>query len=184
MDSNSSMKHPLVLLATLTIATTLPAHSDLPMMEQRPWLGYFLGYRDKGASFGISSEGNTLFEPLKRDATPNAVTNPIHVKFDIIETLPDGKTVRKKIDDDAFTSDSPASLDPKEAITIRGKVTGSSSLKNPLQLPICMDFLPHKYSVSTDSKEQLKAFQKKPSAMRSISNSATVTTSISSSSTR
>ena len=177
-----SMKYlSIFLLVALTGA--LPARADLPMMKDKPWLGYFVGFKDRGASFGVSSKGNTLFKPLKRDGTPIASTNPIKVKFDIIETLPSGKTIRKKIDPDAFTSDSPASLDPKQPVTFRGIVTGDAkfeitvseergavclsgritdkgSLKNPLHLAISIDFLPYKSS-DVETEEQQKKFKKK-----------------------
>ena len=176
------MKKILVLASLLT--ASIPAHADLPMMKERPWLGYFLGYKDNSVRFGISSKGATLFEPLKSDGTPIAVTNPIKMNFDIIETLPDGKTVRKMVDPDAFTSDSPASLDPEKPVTIRGKVTGDATfevtvsedrgaisltgrildkgtLKNPLHLAISIDFLPYKYSNSGDAEKQKKAFEAK-----------------------
>ena len=61
--------------------------------------------------------------PLKRDGSPIAVTNPVKVTFEVLETLPGGKTVRKKIDANAFTSESPATLDPKDPVTIQGTAT-------------------------------------------------------------
>ena len=183
----------IFLLVALTGA--LPARADLPMMKDKPWLGYFVGFKDRGASFGVSSKGNTLFKPLKRDGTPIASTNPIKVKFDIIETLPSGKTIRKKIDPDAFTSDSPASLDPKQPVTFRGIVTGDAkfeitvseergavclsgritdkgSLKNPLHLAISIDFLPYKSSDVETEEQQKKVQEKSPPATRSVSISA------------
>lgn len=154
------------------------------MMKEKPWLGYFLGYKDKSVRFGISSKGATLFEPLKSDGTAIAVTNPIRMNFDIIETLPDGKTVRKKIDDEAFTSESPASIDPEKPVTILGKATGDATfeitvsedrgaisitgritdkgtLTNPLHLGISIDFLPYKYSGGLHTEKQQKTFEEK-----------------------
>jgi hypothetical protein len=183
LRSNCSMKYRPIFLCAVAIALSPAAHADLPMMKEKPWLGYFLGYKDRGARFLISSKGNTMFEPLKKDGTAIAVTNPVKLNFDIIETLPDGKTVRKKIDDDVFTSDSPASLDPKEPITIRGKVTGDATFeitvseergaisltgritdpgtnKNPLHLAISIDFLPYKHN-GLETPEQQKNFEKK-----------------------
>ena len=170
------------VLAAALVAFAPAAHADLPMMKEKPWLGYFIGFKDKDARFLLSSKGNTMFEPLKKDGTPIAVTNPVQLNFDIIETLPDGKIVRKKIDDDAFTSDSPASLDPEEPITIRGKFTGDGTFeitvseergaisltgritdpgtnKNPLHLAISIDFLPYKYK-GLETPEQQKDFEK------------------------
>lgn len=176
------MKQILFLASVLT--ATLPAHADLPMMGEKPWVGYFLGYKDKSVRFGISSKGATLFEPLKSDGTAIAATNPIRMNFDIFETLPDGKKVRKMVDPDGFTSDSPASVDPAKPVTIRGKVTGDATfevtvsedrgaisftgrildkgtLTNPLHLGISIDFLPYKYSNSGDTEKQKKAFEEK-----------------------
>ncbi|QTN33967.1 hypothetical protein HZ994_17135 [Akkermansiaceae bacterium] len=176
------MKTPL--LAIISLAAAIPSHADLPMIQEKPWLGTFLGYDSKSARFGISSKGNALIEPLKRDGTPIAVTNPVKVKFDIFETLPDGSTVRKMIADDAFTSDSPASIDPDKPVTIRGKATGDATfeitasedrgaisltgritdkgtLTNPLRLAISIDLLPYKYSNQGDKDSQQKSFEKK-----------------------
>ena len=173
-----------ILVVASLLTASIPAHADLPMMKEKPWLGYFLGYKDKSVRFGISSKGATLFEPLKSDGTAIAVTNPLRMNFDIYETLPDGKTVRKMVDPDAFTSDSPASIDPEKPITIRGKVTGDATfevtvsedrgaisftgrivdkgtLKNPLHLGISIDFLPYKYSNTGDKEKQKKAFEEK-----------------------
>ena len=179
------MKHSFTSLAIAAFALTaaLPTRADLPMLKEEPWLGSFIAFKDRGARFLLSSKGNSMFEPLKRDGKPIAVTNPVKVKFDIIETLPDGKTVRKKIDDDFYTSDSPAVLDPKEPVTIRGTITGDAkfeitvsedkgavclsgritdkgSLKNPLHLAISIDFLPYKSS-DLETEEQQKKFKKK-----------------------
>jgi len=175
------MKIPVIAFTVLAISGT--ARADLPMLKEQPWLGSFIAFKDRDARFLLSSKGNAMFEPLKRDGSPIAVTNPITVKFDIFETLPDGKTVRKKIDDDAFTSDSPATLDPEKPVTIQGTVTGGAkfeitvsedkgaislsgritdkgSLTNPLHLAISIDFLPYKF-IGVESDEQQKAFEKR-----------------------
>lgn len=184
LGSHIGMKQPRILLLAAAIAVAPAANADLPMMQEKPWLGFFIGYKDRDARFGVSSKGNTMFEPLNSDGKPIAVTNPIRIKYDIIETLPDGKIVRKKIDDDAFTSDSPAVLDPEKPVTLKGKVTGDATfeitvsedrgaifltgritdpgtIKNPLHLAISMDFLPYKYNGGTQSPEQKKNFEKK-----------------------
>lgn len=166
------------------LAASLPARADLPMMQEKPWIGYFIGFDDKGARFGISAKGAAIFEPLKSNGTPIATTNPIKLNFEIIETLPDGKTVRKMIDPEGFTSDSPSAVDPEKPVTIRGKVTGDATfevtvsedrgalsftgritgngtLKNPLKMAISFDFLPYKYSGGIETPEQQKNFEAK-----------------------
>lgn len=175
------MKIPATAFSVIIMTSF--AHADLPMLKDDPWLGSFIAFKDRDARFLLSSKGNAMFVPLKKDGTPIAVTNPITVKFDIIETLPGGKTVRKKIDDDAFTSESPATLNPSEPVTIQGTVTGGAkfevtlsggkgevtfsgritdkgSLTNPLHLSISIEFKPYKYA-GPESKEQQKDFEKR-----------------------
>ena len=175
------MKIPAIALSLLVIAGN--AHADLPMLKDDPWLGSFIAFKGRDARFLLSSKGNAKFEPLKRDGSPIAATNPITVKFLVIETLPGGKTVSKKIDGDAFTSESPATLDPKEPVTIRGTVTGGAkfevtvsggkgevsfsgritdkgSITNPLHLSVSFDFKPYRSGAIMD-KEQQKNFDKK-----------------------
>lgn len=183
MLSNSITMKFLPFLAFALFAS-LPARAQLPMLQEKPWIGYFLGFELKKARFGISAKGATLLEPIKRDGSVLATTNPIKLNFEIIETMPDGKTVRKMIDPDGYTSDKPATLDPKTPVTFQGKVTGDAtfeitaipergavsltgrildkgSLKNPLSLAISIVFEPYRYNNDQQTPEQKEKFEKK-----------------------
>lgn len=179
------MKNPLPYLAiTSSLLLTIPnAQADLPQLAEKPWLGYFLGMKDKKMQFGIDADGDGIILPLKRDGEPSNIHNPIKLSFDVLETTPDGKVVRKQVKADTLASTSPAVKDPKQPITITGKVTGDASfaavitaepggfsvsgkitdkgtLTNPLKFEVSIDFNPYPYGggATKDTKDN---FEKK-----------------------
>ncbi len=179
------MKFPLPFIA-LAAGLLLPAptaRADLPGLKEQPWIGYFIGINERDYRFGITAKGKGILYPLKKDGTPVATTNPIDVNFDIIETLPDGKTVRKQFTDGTIVSDDKPTTDPKQAMKFRGYVTGNASyevtviperdgvsfsgritdkgeLTNPLHFAVSVDFTPYKQGKG-DTKDEIKSFEKK-----------------------
>jgi hypothetical protein len=168
----------LAIFSCMAVATPLVL-ADLPTLQQ-PWLGYFIGLKDNKFQFGVTSRGEGVFEPLKRSGEPVNIHNPIKVAFQVLETLPDGKVISRKVQWDALASEHEASKDPTEPVTFTGKVTGDASfevtvipgrrtvsltgrildkgtLKNPLTFAISTDFTPYKWADS-DNRD---AFNKK-----------------------
>jgi len=120
------MKNPVTYLAAASILLAAAAHAELPTLTEKPWLGYFLGIKEKGFQFGIETKGVAALEPLKRDGEPVNIHNPIKISFDVLETMPDGKVVSKKIQPESLVSTSPAVENPKQAVIITGKATGDA----------------------------------------------------------
>lgn len=143
------------------------AHADLPGLNEKPWLGHFIGITDKKFQFGITTKGEAVLHPLKRDGSVHSLFNPINVHYEILETMPDGKVVSKQVKQETLASEQPAVENPEGPVKFTGKVTGDAafeitvtperagysltgkvtdkgSLANPLQFVITMDFDPFK----------------------------------------
>lgn len=177
------MKNPIPLLAVAFAAfTACPVHAELPMITEKPWLGYFLGLKDKKFQFGITSKGEMVYEPLKRSGEAVNIHNPVKVHFEVLETMPDGKVVSKQVKAETLESTSPAVIDPEKPVLITGKTTGDAafevaiipdrgemsvtgritdkgSLKNPLTFAVTFDFAPYKSETMDD--DEMKKFLKK-----------------------
>lgn len=126
------MNHTLPLIAITAAIFHAPtaARADLPGLKEQPWLGYFIGIEHrKKMRFGVTAKGQGVIEPLNDKGKPVFAKVPFQVNFDVVETSPDGKTVRKQVNSDTLSSDQPASQDPKAPITFRGKVTGDAAFE-------------------------------------------------------
>jgi hypothetical protein len=133
--------------------------------------------------FGVTAKGQGVIDPLKDNGSPVFAQVPFQVNFTVIETLPDGKRVRKEINHDSLASEQPASQDPKAPVTFRGKVTGDAAfevtvhperggvavtgkltdkgtLTNPLHFEISLDLRPYPRK-PTDEPATIKAFEKR-----------------------
>ncbi len=176
------MKFPLhrIAIASSLLLSSTALHAELPTLSEKPWLGYFLGIKEKKYQFGIQSKnGSGEILVLKRDGDPVNKNNPIWIRFEILETMPDGKIVSKEIKGDTLTSTSPASEDPKDPITFTGKTTGDAAfectiipdrgaisitgkltdkgkLTNPLLFAISVTFSPYKAPTGTGDDAQEK----------------------------
>ena len=174
---------------TLAIPTCLflsapLGQADLPSLSEKPWLGYFVGFSDRKFQFGVTGQGEALLFPLKRDGSVSGLFSPIKVKYEILETTPDGKVVSKQIQDDTLTSSQPASANPESPVKFSGKVTGDAAfeltaaperggfslsgkitdkgtLTNPLQFAITIDFDPHPNGASPGANGEKSASAEK-----------------------
>lgn len=179
------MKNPIPsLLVTAAILSLAPTtHAELPMLTEKPWLGYFLGYKDRKFQFGITSkDGQAIFEPLKSNGTPVNIHSPIKIQFKVLETMPDGKVVSRQIKASTLASAHPASDDPEKPVTVTGKVTGDigfeytitpergaisisgkitdkGTVTNPVAFAVSMGFTPYKWQ--SEKPDDDKAFEKK-----------------------
>jgi hypothetical protein len=174
---------PCIALAVGLLLPSSAARADLPGLDKQPWLGYFIGIKERKFRFGLSTKGQGVLEPLKSDGTPVATTNPIQINFDVIETMPDGKTTRKQFKDGTIASEDQPVADPKQAVTFRGFVTGDAAyevtitpersgvsfsgritdkgtLTNPLHFAVSMDFIPYKQGMG-DTPDDIEKFEKK-----------------------
>lgn len=186
MEFFSDMKSalPCLALAVGILLAPSAAKADLPILKEQPWLGYFIGIEHKRKmSFGVTAKGLGVLNPLKKNNEPVYLNNPIQINFDVIETTPDGKTVRKEIKPDSLTSDQKAVENPDSPVTFRGKVTGDAAfevtitpdrdgfsvsgrltdkgtLTNPLHFAISADFSPYVTKPGGDPAE-MKRFKER-----------------------
>jgi hypothetical protein len=186
MITNKDMKNGYLRIAIAAGLIFIPSHAqaDLPGLKGQPWLGYFIGIEHrKKMRFGVTAKGQGVIDPLDDKGKPVFAKVPFQVNFTIIETLPDGKTVRKQINSDTLASEQPATVDPKAPITFRGKVTGDAAfevtvhperggvsvtgkltdngtLTNPLHFEISLDLKPYPRRPG-DEPAKIKAFEER-----------------------
>ena len=186
MSFDSDMKAKVTCLALSTGIFLAPTylHADLPGLREQPWLGYFIGIEHKKKMrFGVTAKGQGVIDPLDDKGKPVFAKVPFQVNFDVVETLPDGKTVRKQINSDTLSTDHEASENPRDPVTFRGKVTGDAafevtvyperggvavsgkltdkgSLTNPLHFEISLDVKPYPRRPG-DQEDDIKRFEER-----------------------
>jgi hypothetical protein len=163
----------------------VPLAAQLPILNDKEWLGYFTGFETKKIRWSFSSEGKSTLRVVgeKGDLT----SEKLSISFDFIveETLPDGKIAIRTLIPESLESAQAPTTKPK-GIVIRGKVRGDASFelnideeggklslggrvvdpgptaKNPLKFGIRIKF-PNAYpdDASMDDKKKLKAFETK-----------------------
>lgn len=173
---------PCIAIALGMFLVPSGAKADLPNLKKQPWLGYFIGIEHrKKMRFGVTAKGQGVIFPLDDKGDPVFAKVPFQVNFDVVETLPDGKTVRKQVNSDSLASEQTASEDPDKPVTFRGKVTGDAAfevtvhperggvalsgkltdkgtLTNPVHFEISLDVKPYPQRPG-DGQSEIKAFE-------------------------
>lgn len=173
---------PCIAIAAGLFITPSAVQADLPGLKKQPWLGYFIGIEHrKKMRFGVTAKGQGVIDPLDNDGKPVFSKVPFQVNFTVIETLPDGKTVRKQLNSDSLVSEQPATEDPDEPIIFLGKATGDAAfevtvyperggvalsgklidkgtLANPVHFEISLDVKPYPQRPG-DGQSEIKAFE-------------------------
>lgn len=170
------------LLATLLLGITA-TRAELPSLEDREWLGHFLGFQNKKYAFGITDKGKAMVRVLDKKGSALAKRLNISVDFVMEEEFPDGKVTVRSIKPESLESTHPASNEIRDAV-IRGKVTGGGSFeiflhedrgllslggcvldpgssKNPLRFSVQLSF-PEAYPrTELEDRKQIRAFGNK-----------------------
>lgn len=173
---------PCIAIAAGLFINPSAVQADLPGLKKQPWLGYFIGIEHrKKMRFGVTAKGQGVIDPLDKDGKPVFAKVPFQVNFTVIETLPDGKTVRKQLNSDSLVSEQPATEDPDEPIIFRGKATGDAAfevtvyperggvalsgklidkgtLANPVHFEFSLDVKPYPQRPG-DGQSEIKAFE-------------------------
>jgi hypothetical protein len=113
---------------SITACGVFPASADLPGLDDRLWVGHFLGLETKAFHFGVTTQGRGLLAPVGKKGDPVSPRLGVGVDFVVLETMPDGKVVTKVLKQDSLESGNPASSKWSSA-TIRGKVTGDAAFE-------------------------------------------------------
>lgn len=175
---------PCIAIAAGMFISPSAVQADLPGLKEQPWLGYFIGIEHrKKMRFGVTAKGQGVIDPLDDEGKPVFAKVPFQVNFAVVETLPDGKTVKKQINPDSLASDQAATEDPEKPITFRGKVTGDAAfevtvhperggvavsgkltdkgtLTNPIHFEISLDVKPYPRKPG-DEEAKIKTFEKR-----------------------
>ena len=106
----------------------LPASAQLPMMQEKEWLGYFTGVETNDFKFGVGADGNTTIKinEKKGDSLSNKLT--VNLDFHVEQTMPDGKVVLLKVLPETLESPDTPTTKPKNTV-IRGKVKGDAQFE-------------------------------------------------------
>lgn len=184
MYRRMTFRLPCITLAACIFLHPSAADADLPCLKKQPWIGYFIGMETKKKfRFGVTAKGQGVLSPLKSDGEPVYMNDPIQINFDVLETTPEGKIIRKQFQSDSLATDQEACEDPNGPVTFRGKVTGNATFEvtviperggfsvsgrltdkgtitNPLHFEISTDFTPY-VSKPGDEDSEIKRFQKR-----------------------
>ncbi len=112
----------------LGVAGISPVSAELPGLEEKEWLGYFVGFQNKKFQFAISSQGKATIKVIGKKGEPLTRKIAIPVEFLVEEIRPDGKISVKNIKPETLESAQPATNKPQQ-IVIHGKVTGEASFE-------------------------------------------------------
>jgi hypothetical protein len=158
------------------------ASAQLPVLQEKDFLGYFAVFANKRYQFGITSDGKVVFAPITQKG--DLASERLRPRVDILvqEIMPSGKAVTKQILPESLQSPQAATNKLVKTL-IRGKVTGDAAfevnieqdrgivtmggrvtepgtLKNPLRLSLKVSF-PNAYPEKTrDANKDEKAFDK------------------------
>ena len=173
----------------VVVAEISPVSAELPAMQEKEWLGYFVGFANKKYQFGLTAQGKATIRLTGKDDGMISQKLVIPVDFIVEEIAPDGKVTVKYAQPESLESAQPATNKPQD-VTIKGKVTGGATfemyidedrgvmafggrvldpgtLKNPLRFSIRVK-IPDVYADANkgiDKKEQ-KAFEEKAKSDR------------------
>ena len=173
----------------MVVAGISSVSAELPTMQEKEWLGNFVGFANKKYQFGLTAQGKAAIRLTGKDDGMTSRKLAIPVDFMVEEISPDGKVTVKSVQPESLESAQPATNKPQD-VTIKGKVTGGATfemyidedrgvmafggrlldpgtLKNPLRFSIRVR-IPDVYADSNkgvDKKEQ-KAFEEKAKSDR------------------
>lgn len=164
-------------------ACILPASAELPILNEQPWIGYFIGFENNRYQFGFTGQGKATITPIGDKDKPVSNKLAVSLEFVIEETKPDGSISVRKIQPATLESAQPATDKPGK-ISFRGKVSGDAgiegfieqsggvfsvggrlldagTLKNPLRFSVRVK-VPSAYpNEKKDNKNNSKVFEKK-----------------------
>ena len=110
------------------LAVSGMASAELPGLNEKEWLGYFVGYENKKFHFGISGKGRGVIKPVVQKGELISKQLWVAVDFRVEETKPDGTTAVRAILPETLESAQPATNEPKK-IVFKGKVKGGGSFE-------------------------------------------------------
>lgn len=117
------MKVGVCALGLLGIAGVFPVSAQLPSLNDKDHLGYFVAADRRSFQFRIESNGRAVLNVMDAKGQPLNKDYAIPVTFNVEETLPDGKTISRRLNAESLQSEQEATTKPKD-LTIKGTATG------------------------------------------------------------
>ena len=167
----------------VTMMGLAPASAQLPTLQSKDGLGYFINVETKDSVFGINSLGKGLLRPIGKKG-PVGTSLGIPVEFTVEETFSDGKVVVRGILPEGLASAQPATDKPvnvsfhgkvkgdagfevfvnevRGEISLGGRIVDATAAKNPTKFSIRFKF-PDVYSYDKDGgdRQAQKKFEDK-----------------------
>lgn len=163
----------------------LPLAAQLPILNEKEWLGYFTGFETRKVRWSFSSDGKSVLRVVGDKGALVSDKLSIPVEFVVEETTPDGKTAVRGLIPESLESAQAPTTKPK-GVVIHAKVRGDvaveltidedsgklsvggrvldpgPTVKNPLKFSIRVRF-PNAYpdDSPTADKKKAKAFEAK-----------------------
>lgn len=179
------VKKGFLALAMIQALASLPAAAQLPILNEKEWLGYFTGFESKKVRWSFSSDGKSVLRVIGNKGDMASEKLSISLDFVVEEVMPDGKIAVRALIPESLESAQAPTTKPK-GLVVRGKARGDvgfelyldenggnlslggrvtdpgPTVKNPLRFGIRMK-LPDAYpdDSSVDDKKKLKAFETK-----------------------
>jgi hypothetical protein len=179
------VKKGFLALAMIPALVSLPVAAQLPILNEKEWLGYFTGFESKKVRWSFSSEGKSVLRVIGSKGDMASEKLSISLDFVVEEVMPDGKIAVRALIPESLESAQAPTTKPK-GLVVRGKARGDvgfelyldenggnlslggrvtdpgPTVKNPLRFGIRMK-LPDAYpdDSSVDDKKKLKAFETK-----------------------
>ena len=114
--------------ALISISGALPVAAELPIMEDKDWLGYFIGVKTNDFRFGVAPDAKTTIKVTNKKGDTLSSKLTINLVFQIKQTQPDGKVVALKALPETIESPDTPTTKPKKTV-IRGKVKGDAQFE-------------------------------------------------------
>lgn len=110
-------------ISTLFLAAAgLVSAGELPQVNDKPWLGWFVGVEERHFRFGVRGDGEASLIPLSDRDEPVSSRYWIDIEPVIEEILPGGRVRTKQYQDDGWETEADPT-DELETVTYRGTVT-------------------------------------------------------------
>ena len=127
----SLMNLSKTLFAGWLLMSINPVMAQLPALQEKPWLGHFVGYEQRGFQFGIKEDGKMVFEAKNRKGTFMGFDKAVNISAEVVEMV-GGKPVVKQIIPASLVTTDKATDKPKK-VTFRGKVTGDAEFETVIE---------------------------------------------------
>ncbi len=125
MRYGSPLIRGLVVLAACSLGR---AGAELPTLEEKEWLGHFVGFEGRKYRFGLTSEGEASIRIIGDRDELIGKSLTIDIEFLVEEVSSDGKVTRKTLKPETLESQQEPTHEPK-GVVFQGQVTGDAKFE-------------------------------------------------------